>query len=299
MLKIYKEPFIQEIQDELFEDKGLRVFIKREDLIHPKVSGNKWRKLKYNLIEAQSHGYDTLLTFGGAYSNHIYATAAAANEAGFKSIGIIRGDELSDRPLNKTLSFAKEQGMQLLFVDRESYRNKNEASFIDDLKRKYGNIYLIPEGGTNNLAIKGCEEIMTEKDIEYDTICCAVGTGGTISGIIASAHSNQKSIGFSSLKGDFLRGEVESLLKSYTNKKLTNWSINTDYHFGGYAKTTDELLDFIIEFESLHSIPLDQVYTGKMMYGIYDLAKSNYFKHGSKILAIHTGGLQGAHTLSY
>lgn len=293
MLKIYREPFIQEIQDELFEDKGLRLFIKREDLIHPTVSGNKWRKLKYNLIEARNQGHSTLLTFGGAYSNHIYAAAAAAHEAGFKSIGIIRGDELKDKPLNKTLSFAAEQGMQLVFVDRETYRNKADDSFKNDLKGKYGNFYLIPEGGTNNFAIQGCEEILNDSDKGFDFVCCAVGTGGTISGIIASAHSNQKVIGVSALKGDFLKSEVRGLLKTYYQKEFTNWSINTDYHFGGYAKTTIELFDFINEFETRNSIPLDQVYTGKMIFGIYDLIRKDYFQKGSKVLAIHTGGLQG------
>lgn len=294
MLQLYKEPFIQEIEDQLFKDKGLRVYIKREDQIHPTVSGNKWRKLKYNLHEAKTQGHDTLLTFGGAYSNHIYATAAAAHEAGFKSIGIIRGEELVDKPLNKTLSFATEQGMQLVFVDREAYRQKSESNFIKTLEEEYGKFYLLPEGGTNNLAIKGCEEILCDNDKQYDIVCCAVGTGGTISGIIAASLRDQHVLGFSALKGDFLKSEVQILLENYSAKKFKNWSINTDYHFGGYAKTNHELLDFITDFEQRHHVPLDQVYTGKMMFGIYDLISKNHFRSGAKILLIHTGGLQGA-----
>ncbi|MTI41062.1 1-aminocyclopropane-1-carboxylate deaminase/D-cysteine desulfhydrase [Fulvivirga lutimaris] len=293
MLTIYKEPFIQEIQEELFKDKGLRVFIKREDQIHPTVSGNKWRKLKYNLQEAKNQGHDTLLTFGGAYSNHIYATAAAAKEGGFKSIGIIRGDELADKPLNKTLSFAREQGMQLVFVDRQTYGQKEDESFLESLELKHGEFYMLPEGGTNNLAIKGCEEILNDEDKQYDVVCCSVGTGGTISGIIASTNSTQQILGFSALKGDFLKNEVQKLLENYSSEEFTNWSINIDYHFGGYAKTNSELLTFINDFERRHQIPLDQVYTGKMMYGIYDLVRKDLFKPGLNILAIHTGGLQG------
>lgn len=292
MLKIYQKPIIQEIKYAEADKRIISISIKREDLIHPFVSGNKWRKLIYNLEEAENQGYDRLLTFGGAYSNHIYATAAAAKESGFKSIGIIRGDELAITPLNKTLSFAKDQGMELQFVDRETYRNKTNPQFLDLLKKKQGDFYLIPEGGTNNLAIRGCEEILNEETNAFDYIVTAVGTGGTISGIISASNEYQNILGISSLKGDFLKNEVESLLEAY-GKPKTNWSINSEYHFGGYAKTTPGLINFIDDFEKSQNIPLDQVYTGKMMYAIYDLIKKDYFPTGSKILAIHTGGLQG------
>jgi len=273
------------------EDKGLQLSIKREDVIHPYVSGNKWRKLKYNLEEARNKGYQNLLTFGGAYSNHIYATAAAANEAGFSSVGVIRGEELVNKPLNKTLQFAEVRGMRLHFITREKYRNKYDPKLLDDLKSSQGDFYLIPEGGTNELAIKGTQEIMDESTAEFDIICSSVGTGGTIAGIIEGMNESQQAIGFSALKGDFLKDEVQSLLTGPAKNK--NWSINTDYHFGGYAKSSKKLVDFMNSFEKKHKVLLDPIYTTKMMFGIYDMIKKDMFKAGEKILVIHTGGLQG------
>ncbi|TXE17586.1 1-aminocyclopropane-1-carboxylate deaminase/D-cysteine desulfhydrase [Psychroserpens burtonensis] len=276
-----------------FKDKrnvsiDTQVFIKPEYLNHPYISGNKYRKLKYNLIEAKKTEKDTLLTFGGAYSNHIAAVAAVGREFEFKTIGIIRGEELASKiDSNPTLKFAQSSGMSFKFISREQYRNKTTDEFISDLKNEFGDFYLIPEGGTNTLAIKGCEEILTEADREYDYICCSVGTGGTISGLINSALPHQKIIGFPALKGDFLSEEITKFAR---NK---NWELNTNYHFGGYAKINDELIDFINQFKGLHSIPLDPIYTGKMMFGIYDLIDKGYFPKHSKILAIHTGGLQG------
>jgi 1-aminocyclopropane-1-carboxylate deaminase len=293
MLKIHQEPIIQEISDPIFSKRGLQVFMKREDLIHPYVSGNKWRKLNYNLIEAKRLGHHTLLTFGGAYSNHIYATAAAANEAGFNSIGIIRGEELSNKPLNHTLSFAKLNRMDLKFISREKYRTKARQEFVNELQEHYGDFYLIPEGGTNNLAIKGCEEVVNDEIRQFDIVCLSVGTGGTISGVITAAAKHQQVIGFSILKGDFLKKDVEDLLINYSGNRYDNWQIETDYHFGGYAKSNNELLKFIHDFETKHDIPLEPIYTGKMMYGLYDKIKKGAFKSGSKVLAIHTGGLQG------
>lgn len=293
MLRFYQEPILQQINDPLLDQKGVTLFIKREDLIHPFVSGNKWRKLKYNLIEAKDKGVNTLLTFGGAYSNHIYATAAAANESGLKSIGVIRGEELASKPLNKTLRFAQEQGMNLKFVSREKYRQKASSSFLDELEKEFGGFYLLPEGGTNELAIKGCEEIVDNEIKAFDVICTCVGTGGTISGIITAAHPAQKVIGFSALKGGFLKDEVENLLYDYHQRTYDNWAIEEGYHFGGYAKSNQELISFIDDFEANHQIPLEPVYTGKMMFGLFDLIKKNVFKKGIIIVAIHTGGLQG------
>lgn len=264
--------------------------VKREDLNHPVISGNKWRKLKYNLQEAKKLGHTQILTFGGAYSNHIYATAGAGQESGIKTIGIIRGEE--HLPLNPTLSFASKSGMELHYMDRATYRRKSEPDIFKLLKQQYGDFYLIPEGGTNALAIRGCEEIIQEIDIDYDYLCCPVGTGGTITGLISGIKGKSNILGFSSLKGDFLKREVTHLLEQYGNS-FSNWSINTDYHFGGYAKTKPALLNFMSEFEQQHKIPLDPVYTGKMMFGIYDLVHSGFFPEGSKIVALHTGGLQG------
>lgn len=262
--------------------------IKREDLIHPFVSGNKFRKLKYNLLQAKAENKDTLLTFGGAFSNHIAAVAYAGKEQGFKTIGVIRGDELWDKiEENPTLKFAQENGMQFEFVSREDYRLKNEESFIQKLKDKFGDFYLVPEGGTNELAVKGCEEILTEEDSVFNYVCCAVGTGGTISGLINSSLRNQKILGFPALKGDFLTDEI----RIFANKD--NWNLISDYHFGGYGKINLELIEFINAFFEKTKVPLDPIYTGKMVFGVIDLIGKNFFPPHSKILLIHTGGLQG------
>ncbi|WP_228479102.1 1-aminocyclopropane-1-carboxylate deaminase/D-cysteine desulfhydrase [Flavobacterium soyangense] len=267
---------------------GFSICIRREDLIHPFISGNKFRKLKYNLIQAKKENQKTLITFGGAFSNHIAALAYSGKEQGFKTIGIIRGDELESKiNENPTLKFAQECGMQFKFVTREDYRRKTEPEFIENLTQEFGNFYLIPEGGTNEFAVKGCEEILSEEDAEFDFICCAVGTGGTISGIINSILPHQKVLGFPALKGDFLNEEI----RKFARKE--NWELITDYHFGGYGKVNPELIAFINQFYAENSIPLDPIYTAKMVFGLMDLIKKNYFPENSKILIIHTGGIQG------
>lgn len=264
------------------------LYIKREDLLHPIISGNKFRKLKYNLEEAKNQKQKTLVTFGGAFSNHIVAVAGAGKEYGFETIGIIRGEELKDKiNENPSLFQAQQLGMKFVFISRDAYRQKENLDFIENLKIKFGTFYLLPEGGTNGLAVKGCEEILTEEDFNFDFICTSVGTGGTISGIINSSANNQNIIGFSSLKGDFLQNDIAK----FANKQ--NWSLNCDYHFGGYGKVTEELINFINHFYLNHHIHLDPIYTGKMMFGILNLIENNYFSPNSKILAIHTGGLQG------
>jgi len=268
--------------------KGISLVIKREDLIHPFVSGNKFRKLKYNLLQAKAENQSTLLTFGGAYSNHIAAVAYAGKENGFQTIGVIRGDELADKiENNPTLKFAQECGMQFEFVSRETYRLKTEATFLEQLQQQYGAFYLIPEGGTNAFAIQGCEEILTPEDASFDFVACAIGTGGTISGLINSVLPHQKVLGFPALKGDFLQDEIRNFVRQ------DNWELITDYHFGGYGKVTNDLIDWINQFYEQTQIPLDPVYTGKMVFGIVDLIAKNYFPENAKILLIHTGGLQG------
>lgn len=283
----FMESFNQKI--ELVLPNGIELFIKREDLLHPIISGNKYRKLKYNLAAAKAQGFTKLLTFGGAFSNHIAATAGAGKEYGFDTIGVIRGEEIAAKIKdNPSLRFAQENGMHFHFVDRTAYQHKTDESFIAALHQLYGHFYLIPEGGTNDLAIKGCEEILIKTDKEYFThICCAMGTGGTISGIINSCDEKQHVIGFSSLKGDFLSDVIRNFAKQ------ENWNTNCDYHFGGYGKVSDELVQFLNDFYCSTKIPLDPVYTGKMMFGILDMIDKNYFPPQSKILAIHTGGLQG------
>lgn len=275
----------QQIQ---LQDTSIQLFIRREDLIHPFVSGNKFRKLKYNLIQAKKENQTTLLTFGGAFSNHIAATAFAGKENGFNTIGVIRGDELvSEVNNNPTLRFAKECGMEFYFVSRENYREKDSVEFIEELKQKFGDFYLIPEGGSNDLAVKGCEEIISDNDGSYDFIVCSAGTGTTLSGIINSTLPHQKVLGFPSLKGDFLQKDIRKFAKN------ENWELIPDYHFGGYGKVTNELIEFINLFYTENKIPLDPVYTGKMVFGVIDLIRKGFFPEQSKILLIHTGGIQG------
>jgi 1-aminocyclopropane-1-carboxylate deaminase len=287
-LLTYTPTPIQEIHDPLLDKAKVRVLVKREDLNHPFVSGNKWWKLKYNLQEAIRLKHKTLLTFGGAYSNHLYATAAAAHELGLRSIGIVRGEETS--PLNPTLQFVKEQGMQLHYISREIYRKKNESEFIEQLHYQFGDFYLIPEGGTNGLAVQGVVEWTQTLGDDFDYLCCAVGTGGTLAGLITGLVGEKNILGFPVLKGgEFLRDEI----KKYLLADYRNWNLMTSYHHGGYGKITDPLLQFIRNFQAKTNILLEPVYTGKMMMGVFDLIEKNYFPENSTILIIHTGGLQG------
>ena len=278
----------QVIPLEPFLNTNCKLVFKREDLIHPYISGNKYRKLKYNLINAKKECLNTLLTFGGAYSNHIAAVASVGKEFGFNTIGVIRGEELIDKiELNATLLFAKKCGMKFLFISRKDYQLKTEKAFIDILKTKFGKFYLIPEGGTNHLAIKGCSEILEKEDLNYDFICASVGTGGTLAGLIKSSKNSQNVIGFSALKGTFQLSEINK----YTHK--SNFKLLDDYCFGGYAKVNTQLINFMNSFKEVTAIPLDPIYTGKMMFGIIDLIKKGLIKEKSSILCIHTGGLQG------
>ncbi|RIV36319.1 1-aminocyclopropane-1-carboxylate deaminase/D-cysteine desulfhydrase [Flagellimonas lutimaris] len=278
----------QHIDMPLLREKGIHLYLKREDTIHPFISGNKYRKLKYNLLEAKKQGKETLLTFGGAFSNHIAAAAYAGHEQGIKTIGVIRGEELADKwQSNPTLKLAHKHGMQFHFVTRSAYRLKNDTSFIEDLKEKFGDFYLLPEGGTNDLAVKGCTEILTDADAPFDYICSAVGTGGTLAGLINAAQPHQTVLGFPALKGDFLSEEICTFVHN------DRWRLITDYHFGGYAKVDQQLVSFINLFKQKTGVPLDPIYTGKMLFGIFDLIKQDVFEPGTQILAIHTGGLQG------
>ncbi|MFZ9956619.1 MAG: 1-aminocyclopropane-1-carboxylate deaminase/D-cysteine desulfhydrase [Flavobacteriales bacterium] len=276
---------IQKI-DEL---NGVKLFIQREDLRHPFISGNKWWKLKCNIEEAKKHRAHTLLTFGGAFSNHLAATAFAGKENGFKTIAIVRGEEVE----NATLSFCKEQGMELRFVSRDHYRLKKSDRREVRPPTDESRIWLIPEGGANEFGVKGCAEILDERAAEFDYIIAPCGTANTLSGLIISSNENHKILGFPVLKGaEFLQQEVENNLQQFSSSKK-NWQLIFDYHFGGYAKISDELIAFILDFQQRYKIPLDAVYTGKMMYGVFDLIGKYAFPVGSKILMIHTGGLQG------
>lgn len=274
----------------MFDDLGIRLHMLRLDLIHPEISGNKWFKLKYNLEFAKQNGFKKILTFGGAYSNHIVATAAAGNFFGIETIGIIRGE--AHEPLNNSLAYAQKSGMKLEYVSRTEYRNKSEDYFINELKIKYPDAYIIPEGGANHLAIKGCAEINEFIPFETELICLACGTGSTMAGIISAVKPHQKVMGFSALKGgDFLLKDVNRFLKGY-NVNSNNYSINTHYYFGAYAKYNQQLIDFMNNFYTKTAIPLDFIYTAKMMYGLLDMIKKGEIKE-KNIIAIHTGGLQG------
>lgn len=283
---------LQKIEDEFLFRHKINLYVKREDLNDPELSGNKLHKLKFNLLKAREDNHETLLTFGGAYSNHIYAVAAAGKRFGFKTIGIIRGEE--HLPLNPTLKFAKSCGMKIVYMNRGTYRNKTSYQVITQLKEKFGRFYLIPEGGTNELALKGCSEIINSLDINFDIICTACGTGGTIAGLISGLKNSQKAIGFSVLKGaEFLNNDIRKLLGLYKMNCLNNWEIKMDYHFGGYAKFTPELIDFLNKYESNTNIKVEPVYTGKMFFGIYDMIQKNNIPEETTIIALHTGGLQG------
>lgn len=269
--------------------EGIELSILREDKIHPEISGNKFRKLKYNLADFTDGDYDSLLTFGGAYSNHIAAVAAAGKEFGFQSIGIIRGEELASKVHeNPTLEFAQNCGMKLKFISREAYRQKTNPLFLEELQAEFGKVYILPEGGTNEWAVKGCTEILGAHTSGFDFICCAVGTGGTLAGLIRSAENHQRILGFPALKdSDFLNDEINR----YVNR--SNWELIQEYHFGGYGKVCPELINFTNDFKNATNIQLDPVYTSKMLFGVSAMAKAGYFPKGSRVLAIHTGGSQG------
>ena len=279
---------LQELRDERLTSAGVRLLIKRDDLINPDVPGNKWRKLKYNLAEAQRSGHHTLLTFGGAYSNHIRATAAAGESFGFATIGVIRGEE--HLPLNETLAYAVGRGMRLTYLDRGTYRQKHDPAVIARLRQQLGGFYLVPEGGSNGLGVRGCAEIPAEIAGDFDVICCPCGTGGTLAGIALGLRPGQRAIGFSVLKnGGFLADEVIRLQQEAAGRNVGCWDIELGYHFGGYAKTTPELTAFAADFKRRHGLVLDGVYVAKMMYGIMDLVRSGLFASGSTVIAVITG----------
>ncbi len=278
----------QQLSLPILKKKKVTLCVKREDLLHPVISGNKFRKLTYNVQEAKTKGFSSLLTFGGAYSNHIAATAFAGRMHKLKTIGVIRGDELaSEWQVNPTLKMAKENGMIFKFISRTAYREKDTPEFLKGLEEEFGTCFVIPEGGTNALAVKGCEEILTPKDVIFDVVSCCVGTGGTLAGLSNTLATHQELIGFPALKGDFLKKDI----RKFTHTK--NWRLCTDYHFGGYAKVSKELIQFMNAFKKQTNILLDPIYTGKMAFGLLDMIANDLFEPNTKILMIHSGGLQG------
>lgn len=278
---------IRELTDVVFEKAGLKVFVKRDDLIHSEVSGNKWRKLKYNLAELSGEKPGTVITFGGAYSNHLAALASLGHIEGIRTIGIVRGDELT--PLSSpTLRHCSSRGMELYFVSRNEYREKEHGALAKLLLTRTPDTLIIPEGGTNHLALKGVGEIPDEcsgAGISPDFYVVPAGTGGTTAGLLLRGCSV---VSVAVLKNaGFLREDIGQ----WASTGLLD--LQLDYHFGGYGRYNQQLIDFIAWFETQHGVPLEQVYTGKMFYGLYDLIKRGYFAEGTTLVAVHTGGLQG------
>lgn len=295
--KVQKLPLTQ-IQLPELSEKGIKLWLLRLDQTHPYISGNKWYKLKYNLEFAGENGYRTVLSFGGAYSNHIHALAWAAREAGLNRIGVIRGEP--EYAANPTLSDAQEWGMQLKFVSRQDYRLRQDPDYIqqlcNSLPESLQPVLVIPEGGSNKLAVKGCREILSEQVLQHvkpDQVILACGTGGTLSGVAVS-QPTLDILGIPVLKNAaFLYEDIRNLIQSSGEIDPQNWTLDLDGHFGGYAKCPPDLTDFIQRIESECGVPLDQVYTAKMLLRTLQMIKQDLIKPGSTLLALHTGGLQG------
>lgn len=276
--------------------RGIRLLLWRDDLLHPDLPGNKARKLKYNLRQARAEGHSQLLTFGGAYSNHLAAVAAAGRLYGFGTTGLVRGEE--HLPLNPTLARCVADGMALHHLDRTTYRRRAEPGFLSAMQRQFGPAYLLPEGGTNPLALHGVAELITElrQHTDFDAVAVAAGTGGTLAGLalgLAEAGYPARAVGVAALKGaDFLRAEVDALTRAAAGTVLSNYELHTSYHFGGYAKLPAELRAFIQQFKANYEVLLDPIYTGKLLAGVLDLIEKNHFSPGSTVVAVHTGGLQ-------
>ena len=287
---------LQELFEPVAAAYGVRLLLWRDDLMNPDLPGNKARKLKYNLAAARQQGHHTLLTFGGAYSNHIAAVAAAGRLLGFRTIGLIRGDEpAAGAALNPTLAQATADGMSLHYLDRPAYRRRAEPEFVAEQLARFGPAYVLPEGGTNALALPGCAELVAEirHQVEFDALAVAVGTGGTLAGLLTGLAGQQHAVGVAALKnGSFLRAEIDALTQSSAGLTCDNYSLQTDYHFGGYAKYSAGLLGFIQQFQARHGVLLDPIYTGKLLFGVLDLIGTGYFRRGSMVVAIHTGGQQ-------
>jgi 1-aminocyclopropane-1-carboxylate deaminase len=279
-----------ELRDDRLGD--VRVLLKRDDLIHPVVGGNKWRKLKYVLSESELAGATTLLTFGGAYSNHVRALAAAGRLLGLRTIGVIRGDE---RPHNEVLAGAVADGMHLHYVDRDTYRRRRDPAFHDELRGALGAFHLVPEGGTSVPALRGCAEVVSEIDRPFDRIVCPVGTGGTLAGLAIGLHHGQSAVGISVLRGALsLDDEVGGLIEAAVGRPLHNWSIDHRFHHGGFARRSRELDAFVDEFDERHGFRPDQVYVAKMLFGLFAMVAAGEISSGSEVVAVVTGRGDGS-----
>jgi len=284
----FQPSILTQINDPLINQFGVELWLKRDDLLHPVISGNKWRKLKYILENAMSLNCHTMISMGGSYSNHLHALAYIGKLLKIQTIGLIRGDHT--QLFSPTLEDAKAWGMELKFVSRSDYRLLRQHQNWQDLPDLPTDAYWLPEGGAQTLALQGVAEIAREITLSYDWLCTPCGTGATLAGLVKAVPEHSRILGFAALKnGCFLNKDIEGLLL----EPCHNWQLNLDYHFGGFAQTAPELLGFIKQFQSQTGIPLEPVYTGKMMFGLYDLIKKRTFQPGQRIIAIHTGGLQG------
>jgi 1-aminocyclopropane-1-carboxylate deaminase len=293
---VIPDQFLQPILHPVATSHGVRLLLWRDDLLNPDLPGNKARKLKYNLQAARAQGHTRLLTFGGAYSNHLAAVAAAGRLHGFETIGLVRGEEHT--PLNPTLTHCVADGMQLHYLDRTTYRRRTEPAFLAEIQQQFGPAYLLPEGGTNDLALHGVAELIGElrQHTDFDVIAVAAGTGGTLAGLalgLAEANYPARALGVAALKGaGFLQADVDALTQSTTGQPLANYELHLDYHFGGYAKLPPELRAFLQKFEIDFGVLLDPIYTSKLLFGVLDLIGRGHFAPGSTVVAVHTGGLQ-------
>lgn len=273
-------------------DENLQTFVVRDDLIHQAISGNKWRKLKYNLEKAKNENFKTILTFGGAFSNHLFAVATAGKIYDFETIAFVRGEEYEH--LNPTLEYAKLSGMSIYYINRETYRNRNNPNFQQELAKNFKKPFIVPEGGSNHFALKGVAEIYKLIPFTPNYVFSAVGSGGTLAGLIDGAEKSTKIIGITAIKnGSYMKEIIKNFISYNSENEKKFWSLFTDFHFGGFAKIDRKLVDFANKFQQINGFEIDFIYTAKMFYAIWELAKQNYFCKTDKIVAIHTGGLQG------
>lgn len=281
---------LQELQDDRFARHGVTLTLKRDDLIHPDLPGNKYRKLFLNLDAAVAAGHEALLTFGGAYSNHLRATAAAGRLLGIETIGVVRGDELAGRPLNPSLAQCAADGMRLHFIDRATYRRKTEPQILAALLHATGaeDPYVIPEGGSNSLAVQGCTALGEELRGHTRTAAMACGTGGTLAGMAAGLAPDQRALGIPVLKGGFLGPEIQALQQRAFGAPTANWHLDERFHFGGYARTPPELTAFANDFEDRHGLPVERVYVAKLLYALTALSEEGAFPPGSNVTAVIT-----------
>ncbi|RXE95831.1 1-aminocyclopropane-1-carboxylate deaminase/D-cysteine desulfhydrase [Pseudoalteromonas phenolica O-BC30] len=275
--------------------KKIKLSIKRDDLLHPVISGNKWRKLKYNLINMKSKGYDSFVTFGGAFSNHLYASAMACKTFNLTGHAIIRGPEIDES--NPTIKMARACGMNLYAVNRKTYRSRHAPAYLQTLQTEFPNSFIIPEGGTNHAALRGVAELAASLP-QSDYVICATGSGGTVAGLAKGCTHNTQVIGIAVLKqAEYLNQEIAQLLTS--THSGAPWQLLTNHHYGGYGKFTDDVWAFCQFMHQAYKLPLEPVYTGKMLFAVWQLISQDYFPQGSRITAIHTGGLQGLDGLRY